>query len=254
MIDRSLLGRGWKPYRGCCLLGLIEPRLVDRVGYEVDFEGACRIVAREAVSSLPGEASTDWDDVRQDKEFDAKIVSTHPKLWRYWDDRGNIRKHLEDVLGEALGGGEVGGLLRHANVSSILEVLDHAVVRTMALDRLRARIRDGEERKIWFTKPPETMMLPDAHEIWRGPWKVLGWRRAYTGVYYPSSGDGEGFDPAGLARTKAHTILKITYVGEWAGWGEHVALKEDTYPWNSEEVAMRMMEEPAESGAGTDGN
>ena len=242
-MGKTLLELAWKPPRkGSGLLALKEPRLVDRVGYKVDFEEACRIVMRETTDSLPGDVSTDWDAVRQNREFDAKIVSTHPKLWRYWDDRGNIRKHLEDVLGEALGGEDAGGLLRHVGVSTVLEALDHAVVRRMISDRLRARIHQGEERKLWFTKPPETMMLPDAHEIWRGPWKVLGWRRAYTGVYYPSSGDGEDFDPAGLAKTQAHTLLKITYVGELAGWGEHVALKEDTYPWQNEAVAKKMLE------------
>jgi len=231
----------WKnPSKGGILVGLSKPRLVTRVGYEVDFDEACRIVAREAFPTPDTDPKADLDDIKQDKEFNLRIVSNHPKLWKYWDERANLRDRLEDLLEDAL----AKKIFGFSEVTYVLEAMDHAIVRRMISNRLRVRIRKGEERKIWFTRPPETIMLSDAKEMWRGPWKVLGWRRAYTGTYYPAFGDiEEDFNPAGLARAKAHTLLKVSYAGKMNGWGEHIALKEDTYPWECEVMAQVLSEE-----------
>lgn len=230
----------WRKYkeRGNRLVALKEPRLVTRVGYEVDFEEACRMVAKEA-TFVPGDprikdAKTELDGwpVQQNKDFDLKIVSLHPSLWKYWDDRANWKKHLSDNLEEAIG---------HVGVDSVMGAIDHAVVRKMILDRLQSEIHGGQERKIWFEDPPGTMMLPDAKEMWRGPWEVLGWGTAYTGTYYPGGGNAEDYEPPHLGNVRVHVLLRIVYVGKDPGWGEHMVLKENTYPWEQEAVAQKML-------------
>jgi hypothetical protein len=229
----------WRKYkeRGNRLVALKEPRLVSRVGYEVDFEEACRMVAREA-TFVPGDpriedAKTElagWP-VRQDKDFDLKIVSLHNSLWKYWDDRANFRKHLKDNLEEAIG---------HLGIDVVVAAIDHAVVRNMVLDRLRSEVHGGQERKIFFNA------LPPDQQGWRGPWEVLGWGTAYTGTYYPGSGGRGGeddYEPPGLAGAKAHVLLRVAYDGRVFGIpGEaRMVLKEDTYPWENEAVAQKML-------------
>lgn len=241
----DLLDMKWRKYKERdhdTLVALKQPRLVGRMGYEVDFEEACRMVAREA-SFVPGDPRIedakqgldDWSEpVRQTKDFDLRVVSTHPGLWKYWDDRANFRTHLKDLLEEEIG---------HLGIDSVMKAIDHSVVRSMVLTHLQAEIHGGQERKIWFKTPPETMILPGAKDLWRGPWRINGWRTMYTGTYYPGGNYGEDdYEPPILRGAKVHVLLRITHIRENAGWNEHVALKEDTYPWEQEAVAQKMLE------------
>lgn len=226
----------WRKYKKCdhdILVALKEPRLVSRVGYEVDYEEACVMVAKEV--NFAGAKVENWNrPIRQTGEFDLGVVSHHSLLHKYWSDRANFRKYLDSLLEEAIGNMAVGALMT---------AIDHAVVKRMVLNHLAEEIHQGQERKIWFEEPPGTMMLPDAKEMWRGPWKVNGWSTVYTGTYYPGGHYGEDdFEPPSLGGAKAHVILNIAYVGKYAGWGEHVALKENTYPWDQEAVAQKMLE------------
>jgi hypothetical protein len=216
------------------MVALKEPVQVVKVGYEVGRDEIMEQLAREA-SPVPADAPTGFEgDYFPFKDFVFHVVSGHNLLWKYWNDRENFRKHLDSLLGDALGSADIG---------EVLQSIDMAVVRRMVRARVRQELVGNRKRILW-TEPIEG----DADESWRGPWAVRGWRMATTGTYTPGYGGGYGGgeDEEGpsIRNVKHHVLLLVEWVGEGGlRGGSYVVEKGNTYPWTNVATANTLMEE-----------
>ena len=103
---------------------------------------------------------------------------------------------------------EIYALLRKAKVSR-WNIVEKAIVSSLAYDRVKKKFKDGNERKI-YTKLKES--LRDRQVT------VVSKKTAKTGIYYPPY-HGNGYDdydgePGGLTDGKTHILLEIDVFDE----------------------------------------
>ena len=103
---------------------------------------------------------------------------------------------------------EIYALLRKAKVSR-WNIVEKAIVSSLAYDRVKKKFKDGNERKI-YTKLMES--LRDRQVT------VVSKKTAKTGIYYPPY-HGNGYDdydgePGGLTDGKTHILLEIDVFDE----------------------------------------
>jgi hypothetical protein len=206
----------WRPKKGD-VVSLLTPRRVVRVGYEFDFEWAVRTTLEEAgvppsprVSAAGGKIALAISLLSYRplcKEVVDSIWESHPAFQQ-------AREAMPGALGAVLcmnAGLNLDGVSR----GLVAHEWRRAVVRQFISDRLQAKIKDGNERKIFC----EPLRVPDITlpPLCSQPWEVVETRTAVTGKYFPASGDGDCFDGAGLTSQKVHVILHLSYAGRAFG-------------------------------------
>ena len=227
MSRKAPYGRGWKPVTKY-LIGLQKPECVQRWGYEVDRKIVLERLRKEALKLMEEETLGRPLDLNEH----VMIAQHHPTFSSVREALKTIRGAIVSVSGEG-----------------VMPEIFHELVEAHIQNVVAKCKRTGQQRKLWM----ETIGGSEGGEGWRGPWRVLAKRIVKTGTYEAASGGGrdyfgeqDDYEPACLCNQKAHVLLLAEHwddrEGKWLG--EITVERTNTFPWECEQAAQKLMEEP----------
>ena len=199
----------WKRPRKTEQVLLTVKRCVEKVGYDWDMDAARAELLREAGSHRAAPV----EEILKHKDF------------------GNFAETAKMVLAD------LSKALGHARAIRVYDKMRREAAYQAIRNRLESKQWAGAERYIHFG--------PIEGNSWEGPWRVIGRRRAVTGVYVPASGGGawseyDDYEPPELAKRKTHVLLLASRL---MSFERVVLLASDTCDWAHKEIAETLMKE-----------